>query len=62
MWRDNRHIVCPFVNFFVLILLTLALAKSFGKGTGFALGMIFFPFVFYPILGFGDATYTAPQS
>ena len=62
VWWLLLLILCPFVNFVILILLTLALAKSFGKGTGFALGMIFFPFVFYPILGFGDATYTAPQS
>jgi hypothetical protein len=26
---------------------------------GFAIGLIFLPFIFYPILAFGDATYTA---
>ena len=62
IWWLLLLILCPFINMIVLILLTLALAKSFGKGTGFALGMVFFPFVFYPILGFSDATYTAPQS
>jgi len=50
----------PFANFVVMIMLVVALAKSFGKSTGFGLGMLFFGFVFYPILGFGDARYTAP--
>jgi hypothetical protein len=50
----------PVANFVVMFLVVVALAKSFGKGTGFGLGMLFFGFVFYPILGFGDAQYTAP--
>jgi hypothetical protein len=29
----------------------------FGKGPGFAVGMILLPFIFYPMLGFGDARY-----
>ena len=32
-------------------------AKHFGKGTGFGLGLAFLGAIFYPILGFGDATY-----
>lgn len=32
-------------------------AKNFGKGGGFACGLIFPPFIFYPILGFGSAQY-----
>ena len=62
VWWLLLLIFCPFINFIVMILLTIALAKSFDKGTGFALGMVFLPFVFYPMLGFSDATYTAPQS
>jgi hypothetical protein len=50
----------PIANFVVMILTVVALAKSFGKGTGFGLGMLFFGFVFYPILGFGSAEYSAP--
>ena len=50
----------PFVNFLVMILLAVNLAKVFGKGTGFAIGLILLSFIFYPILAFGDATYTAP--
>jgi hypothetical protein len=51
----------PFVNLVIGILLAIELAKCFGKGTGFAVGMIFLPMVFYPILGFGDARYQRPQ-
>ena len=47
----------PFVNFIVAILLAIAVAKNFGKGGGFAAGLILLPFIFYPMLGFGDARY-----
>ena len=51
----------PFANFVVLILLVFDLAKSFGKGVGFGFGLLFLPFIFYPILGFGDAKYVGPR-
>jgi hypothetical protein len=47
----------PLVNLIIAILVNLDLAKAFGKGAGFGLGLIFLPFIFYPILGFGDARY-----
>ena len=50
----------PLVNLIIMIIATLAFAKAFGKGVGFAIGMIFLGFIFYPILAFGDATYTKP--
>ncbi|MEI8310794.1 MAG: DUF5684 domain-containing protein, partial [Verrucomicrobiota bacterium] len=61
IWWLLMLIFCPPISFIFAILLTLALAKSFGKSVGFAIGMMLLPFVFYPILGFSDATYTAPQ-
>lgn len=51
----------PFVNFVVAILLGIAVARSFGKGTGFGLGLTFLGFVFYPVLAWGDARYQGPQ-
>lgn len=33
------------------------LSKSFGKGIGFTLGLIFLCFIFIPLLGLGDAQY-----
>ena len=47
----------PFVNFVVAIILALAIAKNFGKGGGFAAGLILLPFVFYPMLAWGDSRY-----
>ncbi len=47
----------PIVQIVVLVLVLLGVAKGFGKGTGFAVGMIVLPFVFFCLLGFGDATY-----
>jgi hypothetical protein len=47
----------PFVNFIIIILVYFALAKNFGKGAGFALGMLFLPFIFFPLLAWGDARY-----
>jgi len=47
----------PLVGFIVYIIVLIELAKRFGKGVGFAIGLLFLPFVFFPILGFGDAQY-----
>jgi ABC-type sulfate transport system permease subunit len=47
----------PGVNLVIGIIITLDLAKAFGKGTGFAIGLILLPFIFMLILGFGDAQY-----
>lgn len=47
----------PIANIIVGFLLSMALAEKFGKSTGFALGLFFLPFIFYPILAFGDCQY-----
>jgi hypothetical protein len=47
----------PVVNFIIIIILCIDIAKAFGKGVGFALGLVFLPFIFYPILAFGSAQY-----
>ncbi len=51
----------PCVNFVIDILMSIKLAKAFGKGTGFGIGLIFLPNIFMLILGFGDAQYIGPQ-
>jgi hypothetical protein len=50
----------PIANLVALILINVGLAKSFGKGGGFAAGLILLPIIFMPILGFGSAQYTKP--
>jgi hypothetical protein len=52
----------PCVNVVAAVLVAVELAKCFGKGVGFAIGMILLPFVFYPMLAFGDARYTPPAA
>jgi len=52
----------PIVNIVVWVIVSLNLAKSFGRGTGFALGLIFLPFIFSLILGFGSDTYKGPAA
>jgi hypothetical protein len=48
----------PIVNFFVWIVVCIAIAARFGKGAGFGIGMALLPFIFWPILGFGDSRST----
>ncbi len=47
----------PVVNFVIGIIVLIDMARAFGKGTGFAMGMLFLSFIFFPILGFGGARY-----
>ena len=52
----------PIVGFVIAIILLIDIAKSFGKGVGFAIGLILLPIVFMPILGFGSAQYHGPAA
>ena len=52
----------PFVNIFVGIIVLVDIAKSFGHGVGFALGLIFLGPIFWLILGFGSSTYRGPSA
>lgn len=45
----------PVISIIPAFIIPLGIAKKFGKGAGFGIGLIFLPFIFYPILGFGDA-------
>ena len=49
----------PFVNIIFSILMMRGLARNFGKGVGFTVGLLLLPIVFWPILAFGDARYNA---
>ncbi|PZS09220.1 MAG: signal peptidase I [Chloroflexi bacterium] len=50
-------LLIPLVNIIVLIMVMFDLAKAFGKGAGYAIGLILLSFIFIPLLGFGDAQY-----
>ena len=50
-------LVCGIVSFIASIMLAVKLAKAFGKGLGYTIGLIFLPNIFQLILGFGSAKY-----
>ena len=45
----------PIANIVFAVMMCIRLAKAFGKGGGYAVGLIFLPFVFYPILAFNSS-------
>lgn len=59
-WWWLLLLLIPLVNLVIAIIVALDVAKAFGKGVGFGIGLVFLGFIFYPILGFGSATYTQP--
>jgi len=61
-WWWILLLLIPFVNFIILIILIIDLAKSFGKGVGFGIGLLLLPFIFFLILGFGSAQYQGPSA
>ena len=47
----------PLVNVVILVIAMLDLAKSYGKSSGFAIGLILLSTIFMLILGFDSSTY-----
>lgn len=51
------------ISAFVLyVIFSKKLAKVFRKNDSFMVSMICLPFIFHPILGYGDAEYFGPES
>lgn len=50
----------PILNIIFAIWATNMLSKSFGKETGFTVGLVMLGFVFYPMLAFGSSVYIGP--
>lgn len=59
-WWWILLMLIPLVNFIVGIILCIDMAKSFGKGAGFGIGLALLGLIFLPILGFGSAQYQGP--
>lgn len=51
----------PIVGLVTWTIVVNDLAKSFGKSTGYTVGLILLPFVFWPMLAFGSAKYGGPS-
>ena len=50
-------LIIPVVSIIISIVMYVELSKKFGKSTGFGVGLVLLPFIFFPILAFGDAKY-----
>jgi hypothetical protein len=51
----------PIVNLIITLLASLGMAKNFGKGSGFGIGLWLLGPIFLLILAFGDAKYQGNQ-
>ncbi len=54
-------LLIPVANFVVMIILWVKLSQSFGYSAAFAIGLLFLPIIFLPILAFGSSRYIGPQ-
>jgi len=52
----------PIVNIIIGIIATIGIANNFGKGGGFAVGLILLPIIFYPMIAWGDAAYVGSET
>ena len=50
-------LLIPFVNIYILIRMFVNISRNFGKPGMFALGLFFFPVIFWGILAFDNSTY-----
>jgi len=61
-WWYILLMLIPVVNLVIIIITLDGLSKSFGKSTGFTVGLFFLRWIFIPILGFGSSVYTGDKS
>ncbi len=47
----------PVINLVIAIMVCIDIARNYGKGAGYGLGLAFLPFPFWCMLGFGGAQY-----
>jgi len=51
----------PCVSLVFAVMMTIEVAKCFGKDVGFGIGLLLLAPIFYPILAFGDSQYVGPM-
>ena len=56
-WWWLLVMLVPLVNLYAAYRMYAGVSRAFGQGIGFALGLWFLGFVFFPLLGFGDYRY-----
>ncbi len=55
-------LIIPLVNIIFMIIIAHRLSVAFGHGAEFTIGIIILPFIFLPILAFGDSKYVLNQN
>jgi hypothetical protein len=60
LWYLLAVVLLPNVAAYAKLLIDLA--GRFGRGVGTGLGLVVLPFVFFPLLGYGDTQYRAEPS
>ena len=50
-------LLIPLANIVIGLMMPFKLAKVFGRSVGFGFGLLFLPFLFYPILAYGSSEY-----
>jgi hypothetical protein len=50
-------LMLPLVGIVFAIMAAIAFVNNYGRGVGFAIGLMFLPAIFWPLLGFGDNEY-----
>lgn len=60
--KGIKFLLClvPLLNIAVSIGLYVRLAQVYGKGAGFGIAMLLFPYICLPILAFGNSEYQGP--
>ncbi|WP_299334946.1 DUF5684 domain-containing protein [Haloplanus sp.] len=57
-WWWLPVLLVPLVNIYALYRIHAGVARAFGKGIGFGLGLAFLGPICFPVLGFGNYRYT----
>ncbi len=52
-------LLVPIVNIVIVVIIIHNISIRFGRGVGTTLGLMFLPFIFWPMLGLGSAQYNA---
>lgn len=56
-WSIVFLFIVPIMNLVALATITNGMAKAFGRSSAFSIGLFFLPFIFFPILAFGENEY-----
>ena len=59
-WAFLLYLI-PGVNLIMLLISPFRMAKVYGHGFGYGLGLFFLPWLFMPILAFGQSDYCGPN-